>query len=120
MELGESADAGNTIRQAISLAPMDPSVKLPVDIVEARIQLRAGAGDKGRDELLKVISTARRLGLEGIRMEAELAIAESANRSTGDQSQLSLLRALDKESGRKGFKGIQERSESILRKLGAA
>jgi len=120
MELGESADAGNTIRQAISLAPMDPSVKLPVDIVEARIQLRAGAGDKGRAELLKVISTARRLGLEGIRMEAELAIAESANRSTGDQSQLSLLRALDKESGRKGFKGIQERSESILRKLGAA
>jgi hypothetical protein len=50
-------------------------------------------------------------------MEAELVMAELGTRAGKGQPSASLLKALSIESGRKGFKGIQQRSESALRKL---
>ena len=83
---GKLADARQAITAALALSAnsRDPSLKLPVAIMDARIEaaeLTSRAKSKPdlsdpRRKLLNVLSTARQLGYYGIECDAQLALAE--------------------------------------------
>lgn len=85
---GKLADARQAISDALTLSASsrDPSLKLPVAVMDARIQaaeLSAQANKKSkpnfsqpRRKLLNALATAHRLGYYGIECDARLAIAE--------------------------------------------
>ena len=117
LEQGRTGDASAAIESAEALKSADPVIRLGIAIVKSRIQFLNGASAQGRTGLANVIREAKRLGLEGIRLEAELAIAEWNGRSQGGKHSANLLRELSADARRAGFNGIQQRAEAAIQKL---
>ena len=115
---GRLAEASASVKAAVALKPGDPVIRLNVAIAESRVQLRTGEGASGRNGLAAIIREAKRLGLEAIRLEAELALAKAGAQEKGVKTPNSRLKELSADAGRRGFKTIQQRAEAATQNNG--
>lgn len=112
---------GETLEAQTALAPIevlqeaasDPSLRLSVALVDARVD---SAG--GEDSSLKRLEEIRRLsvdnGLPGLALEAELALAAGLLR-TEDESARARLESLERRAVAGGYLLIAERARRLLR-----
>ena len=110
LDLDRKEDARQQLDLIERSSLQDPTVRLAVAITSGRLQMRSGRIAAGKTELDHVTSEARKLGVPGLQFEARLAEGEIGLFGGDRRAALSILSALQKDAGKKGFKQIEARA----------
>ena len=104
---GQSRSAASVIRDAVELSrKADPSIRLSVDVMAARIRF-AIQGPNSATEILSTLrttmATARRFGYVGAELEARLAYGEIELKSGAKNSGRGHLKEVERDAADHGF-----------------
>lgn len=123
---GKLAEASRTISYALALsrASRDPAVKLPVAILDARIEIAERASHQkaqskpdfsaSRSKLVNVRDAAHNMGYYGIECDARLALAELELRENPSAGRAHLAQ-LSREAHERGMELISRKAAALQR-----
>src|SRR5262249_23598953 len=120
LALDRPSDALNEMELIGKLRTQDPTITLAVAITAGRLQIHSGKIAAGKVELDRAAEQAAKLGIPGLKFEARLAQGETALFGGDKHDALSLLRALQKEAAKKGFKHIEARALEVSSRINAS
>ncbi len=112
---GKTAEARKTIEQALPLASKSPHIRLPVNIIAARIRALAGEGTEAASSLRTLLEEARRGGYAGYQLEIRLELGAIERRSGNVAPARALLETVEKEARSLGFGLIARKAAAALR-----
>lgn len=115
LALNKPEEAQKQIDLAKAVESQDPSVKLGLAIAQARAQVRRGDLAGGRKSLERAVADAKQIGDKGLEFEARLAMGEIGLYGGDKGTAGSVLRAVQNEAAKKGFKEFALRSETMSR-----
>jgi len=117
LELDRPTDAAAELDRVSKLASQDPTIKLELAIVAARLQFRSGNIAAGKSQLDHAASDAGKLGLSSLQFEARLALGEAGLFGGDKRAALAQLAALQKDAAKKGFRLIEVRARDVSRQI---